>query len=106
MILEALGEVAVGGFVDSLGLEPCRRQVIHRCWWTVQGPSSKRLDPPILRFCRRNQRPRPHVLPSTAPAAPANRNRLSGVMKLERQLKIALDESRLLILGTQVLFGF
>jgi len=27
-------------------------------------------------------------------------------MKLERQLKIALDESRLLILGTQVLFGF
>ncbi len=27
-------------------------------------------------------------------------------MKLERQLKIALDESRLLILGSQVLFGF
>jgi hypothetical protein len=27
-------------------------------------------------------------------------------MKLERQLKIALDESRLLILGAQVLFGF
>jgi Family of unknown function (DUF6328) len=27
-------------------------------------------------------------------------------MKLERQLKIALDETRLLILGTQVLFGF
>jgi hypothetical protein len=27
-------------------------------------------------------------------------------MQLERQLKIALDESRLLILGTQVLFGF
>jgi hypothetical protein len=27
-------------------------------------------------------------------------------MKLERQLKIALDKSRLLILGTQVLFGF
>jgi len=27
-------------------------------------------------------------------------------MKLERKLKIALDESRLLILGTQVLFGF
>jgi hypothetical protein len=27
-------------------------------------------------------------------------------MKLERQLKVALDESRLLILGTQVLFGF
>ena len=27
-------------------------------------------------------------------------------MSLERQLKIALDESRLLILGAQVLFGF
>ena len=27
-------------------------------------------------------------------------------MRLERQLKIALDESRLLILGSQVLFGF
>ena len=27
-------------------------------------------------------------------------------MKLERQLKVALDESRLLILGSQVLFGF
>jgi hypothetical protein len=27
-------------------------------------------------------------------------------MQLERQLKIALDESRLLILGAQVLFGF
>ena len=27
-------------------------------------------------------------------------------MKLERQLKLALDESRLLILGSQVLFGF
>jgi Family of unknown function (DUF6328) len=27
-------------------------------------------------------------------------------MKLERQIKLALDESRLLILGTQVLFGF
>src|ERR1700742_2335547 len=27
-------------------------------------------------------------------------------MQLERQLKIALDESRLLILGSQVLFGF
>jgi hypothetical protein len=27
-------------------------------------------------------------------------------MKLERQLKIALDESRLLILGAEVLFGF
>jgi hypothetical protein len=27
-------------------------------------------------------------------------------MKLERQLKIALDESRLLILGAQVLFDF
>jgi hypothetical protein len=27
-------------------------------------------------------------------------------MTLERQLKIALDESRLLILGAQVLFGF
>jgi hypothetical protein len=27
-------------------------------------------------------------------------------MKLERQLKLALDESRLLILGAQVLFGF
>ena len=27
-------------------------------------------------------------------------------MKLERQLKVALDESRLLILGAQVLFGF
>jgi hypothetical protein len=27
-------------------------------------------------------------------------------MKFERQLKIALDESRLLILGSQVLFGF
>jgi hypothetical protein len=27
-------------------------------------------------------------------------------MQLERQLKIALDESRLVILGTQVLFGF
>jgi hypothetical protein len=27
-------------------------------------------------------------------------------MKLERQLKLALEESRLLILGTQVLFGF
>lgn len=27
-------------------------------------------------------------------------------MQLERQLKIALAESRLLILGAQVLFGF
>jgi hypothetical protein len=27
-------------------------------------------------------------------------------MKLERQIKVALDESRLLILGSQVLFGF
>src|SRR5690349_17486588 len=27
-------------------------------------------------------------------------------MKLERRLKLALDESRLLILGAQVLFGF
>jgi hypothetical protein len=30
----------------------------------------------------------------------------SGAMKLERQLEIALGESRLLILGSQVLFGF
>jgi hypothetical protein len=30
----------------------------------------------------------------------------SRTMQLERQLKIALDESRLLILGAQVLFGF
>ena len=27
-------------------------------------------------------------------------------MTLERQLKVPLDESRLLILGAQVLFGF
>jgi hypothetical protein len=33
-------------------------------------------------------------------------NDLAMTMQLERQLKIALDETRLLILGAQVLFGF
>lgn len=32
--------------------------------------------------------------------------RAPRAMTLERQLKIALDETRLLILGAQVLFGF
>jgi Family of unknown function (DUF6328) len=50
--------------------------------------SRVRFRPPITR-ARRGRAPRP-----------------AGTMKLERQLKIALDESRLLILGAQVLFGF
>lgn len=43
---------------------------------------------------------------NTVDAAKQARRKAAGTMQLERQLKVALDESRLLILGSQVLFGF